>query len=182
MLLLNFIPKHIITKFKHEVFTKIAYALSLFGIIWISVFGIVTFSAYQYLAIQKESIENRLQATQSLRDTEEAQLLENKINAINQSALRINTIKEAQPYEFYDLLIHLAQLVPDGINLTSLVFVANSNQITIEGNSSLRTYVIILQERLENSPFFGEIEAPLTNLLQAENVNFKFTISTIREG
>jgi len=182
MLLLNLIPKNYISKFKKDVWLRVMYTVTVFIIFWIIVLGIIILSAYQYLVLENLSIKERTRLVQSLRDTVAAEELEASINEVNALAIRIENIRKIQPFEFSDLLEHLAPMVPAGSNLTRLTFVTSSNQIILEGNSILRTHVLILQERLENSPLFGSVEAPLSNLLKAQDVDFQFTIQLIREG
>ena len=182
MILFNFLPKSYIKDFKRDIIIKFLYTFLVFNIFWIFILGTTLFSAYQYLSIQNKSLENRIIATQSLKNTTEAEQIESEINKVNNLPLRIDKIRQTQPYEFSDLIEHLAPMVPAGSSLNSLVFSANSNELIIEGNSSLRTHIITLQERLEKSAFFGDIEAPLSNLLKAQDVDFQFKVHLIREG
>ena len=182
MLLLNLLPKNYISRFKKDVWLRVMYTITVFILFWIIILGIIILSAYQYLVLENLSIKERTRLVQSLSDTAVAEQLEASINEVNALAIRIEGIRKIQPYEFSDLLEHLAPMVPAGSNLTRLIFIISSNQIILEGHSNLRTDVLTLQDRLENSRLFGNIEAPLSNLLKAQDVNFKFTIQLIREG
>ena len=182
MLLLNLLPKNYILRFKKDVWLRVIYTATVFIVFWSVILGIIILSAYQYLVLENLSTKERTRLVQSMRDTAQAQQLEATINEVNALAIRIDHIRKIQPYEFSDLLEQIAPMLPAGSNLTRLTFVASSNQIILEGHSDLRTYVLTLQERLESSRLFRNIEAPLSNLLKAQDVNFKFTIQLIREG
>ena len=177
MILLNFLSKELIGNFKKELFIKTLYVVTLFVIFWIFILSATIFTAKQFLAIQTNSIKDRIAMTQSLKDTTEAEKLENEINHINQLALKLDEVSSKYPNDFPELLEIIAPMVPSGSNIKKFVFSAwPEAKITIEGHSALRTHIITLQERLENSDFFSKVEAPLSNLLKAEDINFQFTV------
>ncbi|OGZ62502.1 MAG: hypothetical protein A3H51_01610 [Candidatus Spechtbacteria bacterium RIFCSPLOWO2_02_FULL_38_8] len=177
MILLNFLPKKLLENFKRELSIKTLYNATFFVIFWIFVLSATIFTATKFLTIQTDSIKDRIAMTQSLRDTAEAEKLENEINHINQLALRLNNISSKYPNDFPELLEILTPMVPSGSNIKKLVFSSGSeSNIKLEGHSALRTHIITLQERLETSEFFSKIEAPLSNLLKAEDIDFQFIV------
>jgi Tfp pilus assembly protein PilN len=117
-----------------------------------------------------------------VREIEEAEELEMDIAAINQLSRRISKIKSVQPYEFFDVLTELALLMPPGTNLTRITFSRDADSITIWGHAEQRVQVIALEDALRTSKFFGEVDAPLSNLLQPTDIDFTFTLTSIQEG
>ena len=82
MILLNFLSKELIGNFKKELFIKTLYVVTLFVIFWIFILSATIFTAKQFLAIQTNSIKDRIAMTQSLKDTTQAEKLKKKINHI----------------------------------------------------------------------------------------------------
>lgn len=174
-------PKYKIA-YKRSILSRILYFLSVFVVLWLFIFGTVIFSAIQFFAIQNNALAGSINAALAVREIEEAEELEADIAAINQLSRRISDIENVQPYEFFDVLTELALLMPAGTNLTRITFSRNSDSVTIEGHAEQRTQVIALEDALRASEFFGEVDAPLSNLLQPTNINFKFTLTSIQEG
>ena len=82
-----------------------------------------------------------------------------------------------EKYDLIQIVERIARLMPQGTSLTSLNTSTGTVIVLISGKADLRSQVIALQDNLEAEKMFAEVEAPLSNLLEAEDVDFKFTIT-----
>ncbi|OGZ61194.1 MAG: hypothetical protein A2919_00360 [Candidatus Spechtbacteria bacterium RIFCSPLOWO2_01_FULL_43_12] len=177
MMQFNLLPKKYQSHFKDEIAARILYTLSIFVVIWMVVLGIVVFASFQFLAVQDQFVQESIESTKFIEETVEAQVFEEKIIGLNRLLLRVEVIMMEEGYDAGFLLEHFAPMLPAGSNLTSFTYSTNSNRIFLKGHADQRTQVIALQNRLEADPLFVDVEAPLSNLLRAEDVDFSFTLT-----
>ena len=145
------------------------------------VFAITVSAAYQYLFIQNNALRDRIENALVAKETQEARELEDQIRSLNVLLLKIEAIQAEQGYDASMLLERIAPMVPAGSSLDSFIYSAGTQLIVLRGNARLRSQVITLQKRLEEEGLFLHVEAPLTNLLKSEDVDFSFTI-TLKEN
>ncbi|MEX0870095.1 MAG: PilN domain-containing protein [Candidatus Spechtbacterales bacterium] len=176
-------PKIYKEGFKKEITARILYVVAVMIFMWALIFGITMSSAAIFLYIQNESLENNIDSMSSLREAEEAQELEDEIEEVNATLRRISNIKQENPYDALEVIMHTTSLIPEGARLGSLNFTPDSGRILITGRSDSRVIVRRLESNLENDPLFSDIEHPLSNLIQtnAGDFEFRFTITLASE-
>ncbi|MDX1535980.1 MAG: hypothetical protein R3346_04445, partial [Candidatus Spechtbacterales bacterium] len=74
------------------------------------------------------------------------------------------------------MLFKIESLSPKGVEIKNVEY-GVSNKVIVTGHADQRKQVIALQEALENDRMFLNVESPLSNLLKAEDIDFKFTIT-----
>lgn len=72
------------------------------------------------------------------------------------------------------LLEDATALAPGGVALNFLHANRESDSIRITGQADNREVLVAFKEALESSNFISSLEAPLSNLLEQVNVNFRF--------
>jgi len=74
----------------------------------------------------------------------------------------------------------ISEIAPAGINLTNLSYQTAQNKVVLNGQAKTREQFLNFKENLEKSQVFLEVESPLSNLINKENIdfNFNFKIST----
>lgn len=157
--------------------TRVLYAVAASFVIWAAVFGITVFSAQQFLSIQNEAIQERIQDVRSFKGAEEAQQFEEKIVQLNSTLITVRRVRDAQNHDIVSILERITELAPPGVQLQSLTFSESSGSLLINGHAGLREQVIELQDRLEEDAKFADVKAPLSNLVKATDVDFRFDIT-----
>ncbi len=99
----------------------------------------------------------------------------NKIKSINE---KLNAISKIQS-EFIPsslLIKELTDRIPAGVSLSYVkADIANRN-LKIMGRAKGREDFLLLKESLANSKVFTEVDSPLQNILQKENIDFEISI------
>ena len=74
-----------------------------------------------------------------------------------------------------NLIENLANRTPDGITFSSVKISKGKLLIDIRGNAKQRNDLLMLKQNMEESLIYSEVEFPLQNILQKENINFEIT-------
>jgi hypothetical protein len=115
----------------------------------------------------------RLKSETSLVNVERQSL---NINVSNLNK-KIETASKVQKnfIKWTHLLNDSTNLAPEGAILNFMHISSESKTIRITGIAQNRESLIGFKEALEESNFLSSIEAPLSNLLEKENINFRFS-------
>lgn len=166
MLKLNIIPNSI----KRER-TISSYYLSikdLLYIILIIVFVYAIFFSILLIILQLHFNETISQTSGIIKKAEN---FNKKISNINQT---INNTTDIQKdfvnwIEFYQFL---SNNTPEGISLYQVNISKEKESLSISGRAETREKLIQLKESLENSKFLENIDFPVKNLLEKNDINF----------
>ncbi|MFN3301790.1 MAG: PilN domain-containing protein [Patescibacteria group bacterium] len=145
----------------------------IYQFIFISFFilliGIVVISLELFLA------KNVLKESLSIYTTSLSQE-QGFIEKIKELNFKFAIIEEVQSnyWQVSPILIHLAEITPSASYLKSISLDREKKEFQIKGKVKTRRDLLELQGYLERSLFFKEIEAPLSNLLRQENIEFEF--------
>ncbi|MBU4347569.1 PilN domain-containing protein [Patescibacteria group bacterium] len=95
-----------------------------------------------------------------------------KIRDINNS---LNFVSEIQSdFIFWSNLIKdAAYRVPDGVSLSSINIDRDKKTIQIKGTAKLRDDLLQFKKNIEKSLIYQNVDLPLQNILQKENINFE---------
>lgn len=110
----------------------------------------------------------------------DSQSLNQNIKIFNNNLELIDKIqKEFLPYS--QILTELNQIIPPGIVIDSLNLEKNKSTngllIKIKGRAELRENFLEFKNKLEAKSQFSQIEYPIANLLEKENVNFELSFN-----
>jgi len=75
------------------------------------------------------------------------------------------------------LLMEIANAVPSGVRVESLIIDKKESSLKIKGQANTRDNFLITKSNLEKIFFISKVESPITNLLAKENVSFDLTIT-----
>lgn len=95
-----------------------------------------------------------------------------KINVLNQRIDDYLQIKK-ESYPWNNLLAELAKIVPPDVSLIQFTASLADNNFIIRGYAKSRDDLIELIANLNKSEAFVDIESPLTNYLQQDDVTFE---------
>lgn len=93
---------------------------------------------------------------------------------VNLDISRIKTVERSQLY-WSRLLDRLSGIIFPGIALDSIT--TNDYQISISGVSDNRENLVLLKEKLEGEECFSNVDLPLSDLVDKNNVNFQITFN-----
>lgn len=169
MIALNLLPPNQKTQLKK---TRLYMALENLAAIIL----ITTIAAGILLLISKMVLQNNF-----YNSIVSSQIFLNKNRSLTLSIQGVNsklkTLKNIQAdfTKLSDSLIEFSKLVPQDIQLHLLYIDKVNSTINIEGNAQTREGLLGFQENLEDSSLFSKVEYPLSNLLEKQDIKFKFT-------
>lgn len=96
----------------------------------------------------------------------------NKVRQINE---KINFVSQIQNdfILWSNLIEQLAKITPNGINFYALKINLEQKEIIIKGKAAYRDNLLSFKKNLEESTIYQNIEFPLKNILERENINFE---------
>lgn len=96
----------------------------------------------------------------------------NQVREINS---KLNFVSRIQDdfIPWSSLLKNLANMTPADINFYYLKINAQEQSIKIKGKAKLRNSLLNFKSQMENSPAFKEIDFPIKNILEKENIDFE---------
>ena len=95
-----------------------------------------------------------------------------KINELNDKILSLSAIQSAG-YAWPDLLSELSQITPEGVYLLKINANSEVKVFTINGYALTRDSLLKFKANLDKSPYFKNVESPLTNYLEESNIDFE---------
>lgn len=173
----NFLSNEYKESLKKEFYSRILHILTVFSVFWALVFGTTLVAGVAFLSIQNNALEERIDSMQSLKGAQEAEEIEKNIADLNGLLLKIQGIKENKSHNVAAILSDIAPMVPEGSYISTFSFNSRTNIVLINGHANERIQVITLKDRFEESSLFAEVESPLSNLIQSNDIDFKFTLS-----
>ena len=70
----------------------------------------------------------------------------------------------------------IEQITPRGLYLINFSYQASNNKVSLTGWAENRDKLLRFEKLLKETPYFGEVEAPLSNLIKQTDINFSFII------
>lgn len=166
MLTLNLIPQQLKKEIKfkriYSLFKKMNYILI-----------IITIVIAITLLVAKLMMQNNFNkiVEQTTQVTKNSQSYNVKVRDINS---RLNNVWKIQAdfIAWSNLIEDLAERTPSDVAMFLININKEDASINLRGRADKRDDLLVLKENMENSAIYSEIEFPLQNLLQKENVNF----------
>ncbi len=142
------------------------------------IFLVVAFASGTLLAVRmmlKGTYEDL--AKRSSGGTDETVAITADFKKINDYLKRIDGLDQ-RFVPWSKVLEEITRYIPDGTQLSS-IHVERQGKITISGIAARRDDVLTLQTKLEQSPIFKDVKAPLSNILQQKDVKFDFELQYV---
>ncbi|MBT4120530.1 MAG: hypothetical protein HOA57_04780 [Candidatus Magasanikbacteria bacterium] len=144
-----------------------------FILIILSIGGIVLLGGQMVL----EDFSNELNSALSNLQNQNADT-NKEIKKINSTLVLIDKIqKEFEPISY--LVPELAIAIPDDVLLKTINIDKGNKTILIDGYSPTREILLDLQESLSSISWIDEVEIPISQLTEKENINFSFQANII---
>ncbi len=171
MINLNIISQEL----KKEINTKTIYLSykNLLAIIFITL--ILYTSAYLIclLVLQIHFVETVKDTTLITRGSENYSA---QVRQLNSTITNIENI-QSEYINWSYLLEFLHQLSSEDVNISSISVNKEKKEIILRGMAMTRDGLLQLKEKLEESNYFTEINLPIKNLLEKENISFDINSS-----
>lgn len=113
-------------------------------------------------------------AEEQLTENGKAPNTKESIDRINKKLNRLKKIQDEYT-KISPIVQELTKTIPEGVDLSVFNINIKDNAFEISGTSPDRQTLLILQDQLENSKTFTEVDSPLSNLLHKENITFRLT-------
>ncbi len=110
--------------------------------------------------------------TQTTLVTKNNQGYNNQVREINNKLNFVATIQD-DFVPWSNLLKNLAEMTPADINFYYLKINGEEQSIKIKGNAKLRDSLLNFKNSMENSPTLKNIDFPIKNILEKENIDFE---------
>jgi hypothetical protein len=104
----------------------------------------------------------------------EIMLLQNNIIEINKKT-DITEKMQSKFIKMSYLINKLSESIPKNATVNYMYFESSEGTFKISGTASSRDALMEAKETLENAPYVIKLESPLSNLLEKENIDFKFS-------
>jgi len=162
----------------HEITQWFAFFLRSLIILAI-IFAVLCLNSYIYLYVIVQSQGSSITIEESSVKTQKLQEIEEKIKQANQKIDKAYQIQRGIVC-WTPILEKISEIAPAGINLTNLSYQTAQNKVVLNGQAKTGEQFLNFKENLEKSQVFLEVESPLSNLINKENIdfNFNFKIST----
>lgn len=100
--------------------------------------------------------------------------LESDIDSLNKKVERADKV-QASFTKWSDVASRLTALLPPSVTADYLLFNRSTGTWRLNGQAQSREALITAKTALEGSGLFNSLDAPLSNLLEKNNVEFRFT-------
>ncbi|MBI5038089.1 MAG: PilN domain-containing protein [Candidatus Kerfeldbacteria bacterium] len=104
-----------------------------------------------------------------------------KLSTINDATATLNTtierVRSIQKnyISWTDFLTTFSTLIPKDITINSISIVGKNQEINISGSAPTRESYQNLLKALESTPLLSNVQSPISNLVQRENITFAIT-------
>lgn len=146
----------------------------LVDVLVIFIFFIILLVSFKFVVFAKINMLKKTSELEMMKKTEaEITNKEIVIKDLNKSLLMLNGINVVH-FDLSEVLYNLSLLMPANARLYSLQISEETKLLTAQGNVPWREDILTLQSNLEKSEFFSDVEFPLSNFTEKENVDFYF--------
>lgn len=121
-----------------------------------------------------QSLKQEQEASAALQKAalkQRGQLLDQRIQEFNNSLSTIKTMQKSFT-RWTTIVTDLSRALPRGVTLTSFEADKSSGAFSIKGVATTRADLLAFQQTLANVPTFADIRAPVSNLLEREDIHF----------
>jgi len=98
----------------------------------------------------------------------------NKIRGVNSL---LNSVERVQNdfVAWSNLLSYVGQITDDAISMKQIKVSKTEGTIILSGNAATRDALLKLKNEIEKSAYFKDLDFPIKNILEKENINFEIT-------
>lgn len=168
-MLLNIVPDNLKKEIQHRLIYESYKKFLGLVLICVCVYAITVLFALFF--IQQYFVETINKTNIITKSTE------NYTNKVNETNNQISTMTNIQNefVKWSSLLKILSENISDGISLNQLTLSREKNTIHLSGTAAARDDLLKLKDFLDRLDFFHQINFPISNLLERNNINFEIS-------
>lgn len=151
---------------------ELLFALPLFALIG------VLFAANFVLKNQKENVVLQNSQVQTGSRYQELDSYENKFKITNENTANLSKI-QAGHLQWTEILKFFNSLVPENVHIISIA--TKNYKMMISGLAQNRDDLLTFKDKLEKNTCITEVNLPLSNIVQRENIDFQMDFSIKEE-
>jgi len=156
-------------------FCRLLIFLSFRLIAVLIIFILILATTYLFLSILVKAQSDLIELRQNNEKTKHQVEVEDNIRQINQGAKKV-LVKQDESIIWTPILEKISEITPSGIYLIDFSYRASNDQINIVGWARNRDKLLTFENSLKQTPYFKEIESPLSNLIKQTDINFSFIL------
>ncbi len=160
-----------------ELQNKINLLFLWLAIVLLVFIGLLT-TTYFILYILLQTQEDLITERQANQKTQEVSQMGERIDQINQR-LEIIAQQQNNSVIWTPLLLELNKLTPEDVYLISLNYQGQDKDLHISGYAQTRDGLLTFRDQLKQSPYFADLESPLSNIIKQAEINFIFTAKPV---
>lgn len=126
------------------------------------------------LKYQKESIVIQNFQNQTKGQYQELGIYEDKFKATNEFSSSLLKIQKGHLH-WANQLMQISSMLPDGVKVFNLA--SNNFKIVTTGNAKTRDELLVFKDNLEKNNCITDVNVPLSNMVERENVDFQLDFS-----
>ena len=177
MIRLNLLPESHKRIFQQELFLRALLILFVFSIIWTVFFFIFVGQSWFFLAIQNDTLEERVIVEENADSAKDLLVFENTIReakSVITTIIKVSVLPSYNPNTIFDAL---TAAIPEGVSLVSIDINSSTRILVIGGQADTRDNVLLFEEGLRmQTDVFDDVISPLSNILKPNDIEFSFNI------
>jgi hypothetical protein len=130
--------------------------------------------SYTLLKENLKQIDSRIENEKNLSVKQSNISMDEIIKSLNAQLIQINDV-QTKYIKWTRVLNNFNTIVPNEISLNLLEFNSLTKTFRVTGTSSDRQVLLNFQESLSKFPYLKELNFPLSNLAQQNNINFEIS-------
>jgi len=170
---LNLLPVREVKKLEIKRLFELLGSFAIWILFFLIILSLFLSSIIFYLSIIIKSQNELIEIRKNDERTKYLTEIEDKTKELNKSLARID-LKQKEMILWTPIFEELSNITPIGVNLTNLSHQSTLNKVSLKGFADTRENFLYFQDKLGESSCFSEIEAPLSNLIKQNNVEFTF--------
>jgi len=173
---INLLPKHKQKELANEtLFRGVVRFWEVAALTFLLVF-LAQLATWSFLRADEVSLGKKIENIKKLSNKEENAKLKEQIREINGQISDFNTLLGGAP-TWSKAMRQLAQHVPNGVRVTTIVADTKTRKLEVRGYSPTRESVLDFYNSVrDDADNFASINYPLENVSRPINVSFLFTI------
>lgn len=175
MLRFNLLPPEEKKQLELAKFYHLVVVCTFWIFVSLFVFVLLLASTFFSLSILLKSQNTLIQYREQDEKNKYLVEIEQRIKQVNQKLDQIY-LKQKDLIIWTPILEQLAKITPSGIYLTNFSYQISNRQINLGGWADNRDKLLVFQKLLEQTPSFIKVDAPLSNLIKQNDIEFSFIL------
>lgn len=175
---LDLLPEERKKELRRSKIFRLALKQEVFFILPLLMLAGILMGANLTLKIQKESVAEQNSQAQAGDRYQELDVYEKKFKEANGLSSELIRIRKAH-LNWADRLGELGLMVPEGVSLTNIS--TKNYKMMLAGRAATRDKLLEFKGNLEKDSCMSDVNLPLSNIVQKENVDFQMDFSIKEE-